>query len=149
MHSGALFRGLFLPAYLVTMLTACASGPEKPDPLAALLAEDEDKNAEAAADARLNDDKAIPFRPGLTRPTQIGGPTPSLPPAAIQQRVTGTWIARCVITETGSVEQCEIVKGLRDSNAHLLQNLKAQRYTPVMLDGVPQRVRYTFKTTFR
>ncbi|HMY18249.1 MAG TPA: energy transducer TonB [Polyangium sp.] len=153
MQSRALFRKSFLPAYLATTLTACASGPEKPDTLAVMLAEDEEKKSEAAseaaADAKLNDDKAVPFRPGLTRPMQIGGPTPSLPPEAIAQHVTGTWIARCVITETGSVEQCKIVKGLRDSNAHLLQILKAQKYKPVMYDGVPQRVFYTFKITFK
>lgn len=135
--------------FLLSNLLACASGPDKPDPLTALAAEDEQPVDATASDAERSGDGTIPFEKGMNRPGQIAGPSPSLPPQAIAEHVTGTWIARCVITETGSVEGCKIVKGLRLSDAHLLQIIQAQKYSPVVFEGKPQRVFYTFKITFR
>lgn len=128
-------------------LASCASGPQKQDPLDALDAEDSE---ESVSDAESSADGSIPFREAeMTRPGQIGGPSFSIPPRAIEKRVKGVWVARCVITETGSVEGCRILKSLPESNAHLLQILRAQKYAPVMYKGNPQRVFYTFKITFK
>jgi hypothetical protein len=85
----------------------------------------------------------------MTRPSQTGGPTPSLPPAAVAAHVSGVFIARCVITETGAVEGCSLVKGLPHSDEHILRSLQQQKYTPVIFEGKPQRVYYTFKITFK
>ncbi len=146
---------LFLGGLVASGLGACASGPDKPDPLDALAAEDrqaaepEPPVDPVASDAERMGDGTIPFGKEMTRPTQFSGPTPSLPPRAIEDRIMGVWVARCIITETGSVEGCKIVKGLKHSNAHLLQVIQAQKYTPVIYEGKPQRVFYTFKITFR
>ncbi len=91
----------------------------------------------------------IPFGPGMTRPAQTGGPTPSLPAIAIAKCVTGTWVGRCILTEEGSVEGCETIRGLPDSNEHIIKSVQAQTYTPVIFLGKPQRVFYTFKIRFR
>lgn len=156
MTSGYKFAAFCRVAF-VGFVGACASSPDQPDPLTA-LADDGDREKVAApteadlgkADAELGQgEKTIPFGKGMTRPYQVSGPAPSLPPAAIANHVTGMWIARCAMTETGDIEDCKIIKGLRDSNAHLLHIIKAQKYTPVMYEGRPQRVFYTFKITFK
>lgn len=85
----------------------------------------------------------------MTRPSQTGGPSPSLPPAAVAAHVSGVHIARCRITETGSVDSCSVVKGLPHSDEHILRILQQQKYTPVIFEGRPVAVWYTFKTTFK
>jgi Gram-negative bacterial TonB protein C-terminal len=146
---------LFLGGLIASILGACASGPDKQDPLDALAAEDRHAAAPeppvdpAASDAERMGDGAVPFGKEMAPPTQMSGPSPSLPPKAIESHVSGQWIARCIITETGSVEGCKVVKGLSYSDAHLLQIIQAQKYTPVIYQGKPHRVFYTFKITFR
>ena len=137
---------------LASSLFACASGPDNPDPLTALGAEDGETEApvdDTATDAERSGDGTIPFGHGMERPTQSSGPTPSIPPEGLRHRVTGVWMARCIITETGSVEACKIIKGLKYSNAHILHIVLKQKYTPVIYEGKPQRVFYTFKITFK
>ncbi|HRI70295.1 MAG TPA: energy transducer TonB [Polyangium sp.] len=157
-------------------LVACASGPEKPNPSPPIAAEDanlvpldvpmtdvpmpnvQKVDAESTGakgtdvektDAPEYANVTIPFGPGMSRPTLIAGLTPSLPPIAIAKGVTGTWIGRCIITEQGSVEGCEVIKGLPESNEHICQSIQAQKYTPIIFEGKPQRVFYQFKITFR
>ncbi|HRI69110.1 MAG TPA: energy transducer TonB [Polyangium sp.] len=150
---------LFLGGLIASSLGACASGPDKQDPLVALAAEDKEEPQStqpveppvdpAPGDAKRSDDGTVTFGRGMSRPTQFSGPSPSLPPKAIENHISGQWMARCVITETGSVEECKVIKGLPHSDAHLLQILQSQTYTPVIYEGKPQRVYYTFKITFR
>jgi hypothetical protein len=143
----------FFPAAALFLLSACASDPKHPDPLAELLTQDESgKGDKPEVDKPIVDEPeegTIPFGPNMARPVFIGGPTPSLPPEALANRVLGVWVARCIITEDGAVEKCKIVKGLPYSNAHLLNIVQTQKYTPVIFEGKPQRVFYTFKITFR
>lgn len=118
-------------------VVSCASGPQRQDPLEALDAEDDASNGPPKE-----------FR-NCTAPKQIGGPAPSLPAKAIANHVTGVWVARCTITEEGSVEGCAIVKGLPDSDEHLLQIFHAQKYRPVFCDDNARRTKYTFKVRFK
>jgi hypothetical protein len=59
------------------------------------------------------------------------------------------FIARCRITESGGVDSCSVVKGLPHSDEHILRSLQAQKYTPVIFEGKPQAVWYTFKIVFK
>lgn len=74
---------------------------------------------------------------------------PSLPPAAIAAHVSGVFIARCRITESGAVDSCSVIKGLPHADDHVLRTLQQQRYTPVIFEGKPQSVWYTFKVVFK
>lgn len=85
----------------------------------------------------------------MNRPKMVSGPTPYLPPVAIANRVIGTAILVCTITEQGTVEDCGIVQSLPYSDIAIAETLQAQTYTPVLLDNKPVRVRYTFKINFR
>jgi hypothetical protein len=53
-------------------------------------------------------------------------------------------IVRCVITESGAVEGCSVIKGLPHMNEAVVRNLTSSRYSPVMFEGRAQRVNYTF-----
>jgi TonB family protein len=69
--------------------------------------------------------------------------------AAQAAHVTGIFIARCRITESGSVDSCSVVKGLPHMDDHVVRTLQQQKFTPVIFEGKPQAVWYTFKITFK
>jgi periplasmic protein TonB len=53
-----------------------------------------------------------------------------------------------VITEEGAVEGCQVLKTLPYMEKEVVRALEATRYTPVELEGRPQRVSYTFTLRF-
>lgn len=64
-------------------------------------------------------------------------------------KVDGMMIARCVINEEGSVEQCKIIKNpFAVKNEDFAAVLQAQKFSPVVFEGKPQRVSYTFRIRF-
>ncbi len=86
----------------------------------------------------------------MNRPTQVAGPTqPPYTREALVARVEGTLIARCVITTTGAVRNCRIIKGLPHLDQAVLQALQQRRYTPVLYNGQPVNVEYTFPFRFK
>jgi periplasmic protein TonB len=87
---------------------------------------------------------------GMSPITLVGGTAhPSYTREAREARVEGKVIARCVITETGMLEGCRIVKGLPHLDEAVLANLRARRYAPIMYQGRPVRVYYTIPFTFK
>jgi TonB family protein len=72
-----------------------------------------------------------------TRPTRISGANPSYPREAVEAKVSGTVVAKCVITESGSVTGCRIVKGVPFMDQPVLSALSGWRYTPAMSQGKP------------
>ncbi len=70
-----------------------------------------------------------------TRPTRVSGANPSYPREAIEAKVEGTIVAKCVITETGATTGCRIVKGLPFMDQPTLTALAGWRYTPAMAGG--------------
>lgn len=130
----------------------CASRPAKPDSLTALNGEDGETEGsidESSTEDERSGDGGIRSWQGATRPEQISGPVPSLSPAAISAHVSGVWVARCTITDEGLIRNCKILKGLPHTDEYTLRLLQAQRYKPVMFEGKPQSVRYTFVVRFR
>jgi serine/threonine-protein kinase len=75
-----------------------------------------------------------------TRPTRVSGAQPVYPREAMAAKVQGTVVAKCVITTTGSVTGCRIVKGLPFMDGPVLSALSGWKYTPATRDGKPVSV---------
>ncbi len=58
----------------------------------------------------------------------------------------GMLIARCVITEVGNVEQCVILQNpFATKNEEFVATFESQKFEPIVFDGKPQRVNFTFR----
>jgi len=86
----------------------------------------------------------LPFGAGMTRPEKLSGPQPQYTREALEARVQGLMIVKCVITTEGKVERCRIIKPLPHMEQAVLDSLYAQRYKPVTFQGRPVQVDYTF-----
>jgi protein TonB len=93
--------------------------------------------------------QVLPFGPGMTRPVQIGGAAPSYTREALAARVEGKVLVRCVITATGEVTQCQVIKGLPMLTDVVLASLRSSRFTPVHYRGVAQAIQYLFTFNFK
>ncbi|MFY0525108.1 energy transducer TonB [Archangium gephyra] len=86
----------------------------------------------------------LPFGAGMTRPEKLSGPQPQYTREALEARVQGLMIVKCVITTEGAIERCRIIKPLAHMEQAVLNSLYAQRYKPVTFQGRPVQVDYTF-----
>ncbi|MFY0562861.1 energy transducer TonB [Archangium lansingense] len=84
------------------------------------------------------------FSTGMTRPKKLSGPQPQYTREALETHVQGLMIVKCVITTEGRVERCRIIKSQPHMEQAVLEALYASRYQPVMLQGRPIQVDYTF-----
>ena len=90
----------------------------------------------------------IPFGQGMVRPSLLAGEEqPALSREALVAKVEGLVIAKCTITTEGAVKDCKLIKTLPYMDEAIKANLMARKYTPVMFQGKPVSVEYTF--TFR
>ncbi|MFP2925722.1 energy transducer TonB [Pyxidicoccus sp. 3LG] len=91
----------------------------------------------------------LPFGAGMTRPEKISGPQPEYTREALEARVAGTMIVKCVVTVEGRVERCRIIKPLPHMDRAVLDALTSSRYKPVTFQGRPVQVDYTFTLNFK
>ncbi|NMO15855.1 energy transducer TonB [Pyxidicoccus fallax] len=91
----------------------------------------------------------LPFGAGMTRPEKISGPQPEYTREALEARVAGTMIVKCVVTVEGRVERCRIIKPLPHMERAVLDALTSSRYKPVTFQGRPVQVDYTFTLNFK
>ena len=77
-------------------------------------------------------------------PALLSAPEVVLSPEARRGGVEGTMLVRCVITATGSVESCEVLKGLPLADAAVLAALRARQYQPARIEGRAVSVRHLF-----
>jgi protein TonB len=91
----------------------------------------------------------LPFGAGMTRPQQISGSAPSYTPQAMAARVEGKLLVRCVITAQGTVQNCNVIKGLPMLDQTVLTALTQSRFTPVVYQGRPVAVQYLFTFNFK
>ncbi len=89
-------------------------------------------------------DGPLPFQEGMPRPVELKGKDIVYTREALAARVEGTMIVKCVITKTGSVENCRVIKGLPHMNEAVVQALRSRTYRPITLQGQPVAVDYTF-----
>jgi protein TonB len=95
--------------------------------------------------------QVLPFGEGMNRPQLVGGPEPVFPREALEAKVQGTLLAKCVITTEGALTGCRIIKSLPFLDQPVLAALAQRRYTPVSFQGRPVSVEYVipFKFTLR
>jgi len=80
----------------------------------------------------------------MGRPVLVGGSTqPPYPHGARSARVETTVVAQCVITTSGSLRDCRIVKGHPLFDPTVLAALAEQRYQPIVYQGRPVNIRFT------
>jgi TonB family protein len=91
----------------------------------------------------------LPFAEGMTRPVLLRGTKPDYTPAARAAGTEGTVIARCIITATGNVRDCKLIKSLPLLGQVVLDALSTQVYSPVLLAGKPIDVFYALTFKFR
>lgn len=94
-------------------------------------------------------EEVLDFGSGMTPPEMLSGATIQYTREALEARVSGIIIARCVITREGEVEGCRVIKGLPYMDAPVLQALTTRRYRPVYFQGRPVSVSYTFNVKLR
>ncbi|MFS8066130.1 MAG: energy transducer TonB [Byssovorax sp.] len=80
----------------------------------------------------------------MTRPTPIAAIAPAYTREALEARVQGTVIAKCVVTTSGALTGCRIVKGVPHMDQAVLSALAASKYQPATLQGKPVSVDYIF-----
>ena len=77
-------------------------------------------------------------------PLLLSAPEVMLPAEARRNGVEGTMLVRCVITAAGTVEGCEVLKGLPLADAAVLAALRARQYRPAQVEGRAVSVRHLF-----
>jgi hypothetical protein len=58
-------------------------------------------------------------------------------------------LVRCVITVSGGVEQCQVIKGVPFLTEIVLGALRETRFTPVQYLGRAQPIQYLFTYNFK
>lgn len=86
----------------------------------------------------------LPFGEGMSRPEPIVKPNPQYTREALEARVQGLMIVKCVITVEGKVERCRTIKPLPHMEQAVLDALYAARYKPVTFQGRPVAVDFVF-----
>jgi protein TonB len=80
----------------------------------------------------------------MTRPVQVEGRDPVYTREALEARIQGLMIVKCVITIEGRLENCRIIKPLPHMEKAVLDALSTRRYKPVTYQGRPVAVDYVF-----
>lgn len=87
-----------------------------------------------------------PFEEGrMTPPRLLAGPNPQYTEQALEHEIEGTMAVRCVVSETGVVTGCRVLRSLPYMDAAVLRALEQRRYAPATLGGRPVAVDYTFQ----
>jgi protein TonB len=89
-------------------------------------------------------EEAVPFGSGMSPPQLLSSGTLQYTREALAAHVSGTAVAKCVITRTGEVEDCRIIKGQPHMDEAVLEHLYSRRYSPVLYQGKPVAVSYVF-----
>jgi protein TonB len=90
-------------------------------------------------------EEVLPYVSGnMTAPQLLTGTPLQYTREALEARVEGLLIARCVITREGEVEDCRVIKGLPHMSDTVVSALETRRYSPVKYQGRPISVIYNF-----
>jgi protein TonB len=84
----------------------------------------------------------LPFGDGMTRPVLTSKVDPTYTHEAMDARVQGVALVKCVLTADGSVRDCRIVKGLAFMNDAVISAVSRWHYSPVIYQGRPVSVEY-------
>ena len=121
---------------------AAARSAPAPSPFAAAPAQpDPTTQAAPAAPTKAS---ILPFGEGMTRPVSISPDEIQYTREAREAKVAGTMIVRCLITTEGSLQNCRIMKSVPMMDEAVLSALARHRGAPVMYQGHPVSVEYTY-----
>jgi TonB family protein len=79
----------------------------------------------------------------MTRPQQISGLPAVYSRDAVLAKEVGMVEARCVVTASGVLQKCRLMKSLPHLERQILDSLASRRYSPAMSQGRPVAVDYT------
>jgi periplasmic protein TonB len=96
----------------------------------------------AAAGSARTGTEVLPFMDGMTRPKLLEMVEPAYTREARDAKVQGLFLAKCVITTSGMLQKCRVVKGLPMMDQAVLTALSRWRYTPVIYQGKAVAVDY-------
>ncbi len=116
-----------------TTTPAAAPVPPQPEPL-----------APAALAVAPTKPTILPFGEGMTRPSSISPDEIQFTREAREAKVSGTMIVRCLITTEGALQNCRIMKSVPMMDQAVLSSLAQHRGAPVMYQGRPVSVEYTY-----
>jgi protein TonB len=85
----------------------------------------------------------IPFGAGMNRPSRISGADPTFTREANEAKVEGLALVKCVITTSGSLTGCSMLKSLPFMDQAILSAVSQWKMTPVVFNGRPVSVMYT------
>ncbi len=88
--------------------------------------------------------ETINFQGNMTPPRILEGEEIAYTSEALEAHVRGTMLVQCTITVEGRVTQCRVLKPVQYMERAVLRALATRRYTPVLFEGKPMPVRYTF-----
>jgi periplasmic protein TonB len=86
--------------------------------------------------------EVLPFQDGMTRPTLLFKVDPAYTREAREANVEGLILTKCVITATGALQRCRIVRGIPMMDQAVLSALAQWRYSPVLYQGKKTAVEY-------
>ena len=81
----------------------------------------------------------------MTTPHLLFAPEIQLPQKAIDADVRGQAVFKCVLTAQGAVTGCNVIKSLPGVDGAVMRALTGRKYAPVLYQGRPVAVLYTFK----
>jgi protein TonB len=83
----------------------------------------------------------IPFGAGMVRPTVVKPGDLVWSKEALAMRIGGVVLANCTINLDGTLSDCTVTKSLPYMDKQIAEMLRTMKYTPVMYQGHPQRVK--------
>ncbi|RKH39537.1 energy transducer TonB [Corallococcus sicarius] len=104
---------------------------------------------EAAFPPQVAAANVLLFSEAMTRPQKLSGNDVIYTKEALQARVQGLMVIRCVITRGGSVNGCHTLRPVPLMTQPALKTLWNQLYAPATLDGKSVDTRYTFYMRLR
>ncbi len=90
-----------------------------------------------------NGTEVIPFGAGMVKPSLVKPAEITYSKEAMAMRVGGVALATCVVNLDGTLTECTVTKSLPYMDKQISDMLRSMRYSPVMYQGHPQRVRMT------
>ena len=80
----------------------------------------------------------------MQRPKPVSGEALRLPEEILDSGVHGLLIVKCLITKSGSLEDCCMVKGVDGLTGLVFDAVRRRRYEPAKVHGEPVDLRYVF-----
>jgi Gram-negative bacterial TonB protein C-terminal len=90
----------------------------------------------------------LSFSDSMTPPRPVSAPKVQYTREAHDNGVQGLAVLQCLLTREGRVEDCHVLKALPYLSEPAAQALQASRYTPVLMNGEPIDIEYTFNLAF-